>query len=120
MKTIQTQSWLLLAAMLAGFILTNHSANAQTWTLTSAPSNNWTSVTCSADGSVIVAASTNEIDVSTNAGATWQYRNVYDYLGWTSVAASSDGKHLVAALPFYQAYSPYYPPPSNLVFLSTN
>jgi photosystem II stability/assembly factor-like uncharacterized protein len=120
MKTIQTQSWLLLAAMLAGFILTNHSANAQTWTLTSAPSNNWTSVACSADGSVIVAASTNEIDVSTNAGATWQYRNVYDYLGWTSVAASSDGKHLVAALPFYQAYSPYYPPPSNLVFLSTN
>ena len=78
------------------------------WTLTSAPSNYWVSVACSADGSKIVAASSlpigrfpinvpGPIYTSTDFGATWTSNNVPN-TNWVSVASSADGNKLVAAM----------------------
>jgi photosystem II stability/assembly factor-like uncharacterized protein len=69
---------------------------AQTWTQTSAPSNSWTSVASSADGSRLVAvAAPGLIYVSTNYGAAWAL-TVAPSNNWTSVASSADGSKLVA------------------------
>jgi hypothetical protein len=73
-------------------------ALAQTWTQTSAPIADWTSVASSSDGSNLVAVawgSDGFIFTSTNAGATWtQTSTPSEY--WLCVASSSDGTKLAA------------------------
>jgi hypothetical protein len=73
---------------------------AQTWTQTSAPSNDWVSVVSSADGSKLVAITdpgTNigPIYASTNSGLTWTQTSAPSN-HWGSVASSADGSKLVA------------------------
>ena len=71
------------------------SLHAQTWFRTSAPSNSWTSVAISADGSRLVACGGLYIYTSTNYGSSWVSNNAP--LGnWMSVASSADGTKLAA------------------------
>lgn len=78
-------------------VLTVLPAYAPTWARTSAPSNTWTSVACSADGMKLVAATYGgAIYTSPDFGATWWSNNV-PKLTWNSVASSADGTKLVAA-----------------------
>jgi photosystem II stability/assembly factor-like uncharacterized protein len=73
-----------------------HHLSAQTWTPTSAPTNDWTSVACSADGSKLVAAvNGGGIYTSTNSGITWTLTSAPN-TSWTSVASSADGTTLAA------------------------
>ncbi len=72
-------------------------ALAQTWTQTSAPTNNWSSVASSADGSKLVAAvSGGGIYTSSDSGNTWVPNNNAPSNNWASVASSADGSKLVA------------------------
>jgi hypothetical protein len=79
-----------------------------TWIQTSAPSNSWTSVATSADGSRLVAAAAFEFeDTETVIGGNLIYASADSGLTWTpttaptntwmSVASSADGTRLVAA-----------------------
>jgi hypothetical protein len=76
-------------------------ARCQTWTKTSASSNYWTSIACSADGTKLVALNnlsgggTYPVFTSTNSGLTWTSNHVA-LMTWNSVASSADGKKLVA------------------------
>lgn len=73
-----------------------------TWQLTTAPSNQWSRVTCSADGATIVAAAAYDysntapglIFISTNCGASWVATSAPSNR-WYSVAASADGTKLI-------------------------
>lgn len=109
MKTIKTLS--LLIALWTGLI----PAFAQTWTQTSAPSNDWVSVASSADGSKLVAAAglanlgDGLIYISTNSGLDWVPTRAPTN-DWTAIASSADGVNLIAASSGM----------SNLVFISTN
>jgi photosystem II stability/assembly factor-like uncharacterized protein len=94
-----------------GLIVVINSACAQTWTLTSAPATNWTSVASSADGSRLVATGSGLVYVSTNAGETWM-ATFAPVTNWTVVASSADGSHLLAAGGGYAGSGP--------VFISTN
>jgi hypothetical protein len=71
------------------------SANAQTWTHTSAPNYPWVSIASSADGAKLVVANLQRIYTSTNSGATWISNSVPAF-AWQCVASSVDGSHLVA------------------------
>jgi photosystem II stability/assembly factor-like uncharacterized protein len=96
MKPVKILS--LIAAVWCGSTF----ASAQTWTQTSAPSNDWFSVASSADGSKLVAAAglTNGGDgliyISTNSGVDWMPTSAPTD-SWTTVASSADGTKLVAA-----------------------
>jgi len=71
-------------------------AFAQTWTKTSAPTNNWSSVALSADGKKVVAViSGSGIYTSTNSGVDWVSNNA-PVANWSSVASSADGSKLAA------------------------
>src|SRR5580658_1852106 len=70
-------------------------ASAQSWSLTSARTNLWTSVAISAVGTRLVAVGNSFIYTSTNYGSTWVSNNAPNVL-WTSVASSADGTKLVA------------------------
>jgi len=75
-----------------------------TWTATSAPSNHWTSVASSADGTKLIALAFNgPIYTSTNSGASWTSNNVVGY--WRSVACSTDGTKAVAVADPGQLYT---------------
>ena len=66
-----------------------------TWAATSAPSNHWTAVASSADGTKLFATGFNgPIYYSTNSGTSWVSNNVVGY--WRSVACSADGAKAVA------------------------
>jgi len=74
------QKHLVLRLVAACFVLTASDPGfAQTWRLTSAPSNyDWQSVACSTNGSKLVAVASDDgygdggpVCASTNAGATW-------------------------------------------------
>src|SRR5206468_1194307 len=68
-----------------------------TWTQTSAPSNSWSSVASSADGSKLAAVTRpGPIYTSTDSGATWTQTSTPSNW-WSSVASSADGTKLVAA-----------------------
>jgi hypothetical protein len=101
------QTWLLVTTIWCE----SSSAFAQIWTQTSAPTTNWFSIACSADGMKLAAvvynspdprlAATSPIYVSTNSGAIWTptdpenfYNNLLD---WTFIASSADGTKLVAS-----------------------
>jgi hypothetical protein len=78
-------------------------AHAQTWVLTSAPTNEWSTVASSADGTRLIAASgygfysttVSPIYLSTNAGLTWSSNNS-PVSNWGAVASSADGSRLFA------------------------
>jgi hypothetical protein len=79
------------------YISTN---SGSTWTSTTMPNQNWSSVACSADGTKIVAAAapyggTGPLYTSTNSGASWTSNSVPNQQ-WTFVASSADGNKLVA------------------------
>jgi photosystem II stability/assembly factor-like uncharacterized protein len=94
-----------------------------TWTQTSAPSNYWTCVASSADGSELIATALGQsgsytpgpIYTSTDFGLTWTSNNVPDQQ-WDSVALSADGNKLTAGSgvifrgPIYTSYSAPMPP----------
>lgn len=80
---------------------TNASA---TWTLTSAPENQWTAVASSADGTKWVATAQqyapqgegeSAIYVSNDSGASWSKTTAPNY-PWLGLASSADGRRLVA------------------------
>jgi len=68
------------------------------WQLTPVPmTNDWASVACSSDGTVLAAASLyGSIWVSANTGSTWA-RTAAPNRGWISVACARNGTELVAA-----------------------
>jgi hypothetical protein len=72
------------------YVSTNSGAS---WDITSAPTNEWTSIASSADGAKLVAADSGYGDgliyISTDAGATWAATGQPGY--WNSVASSADG-----------------------------
>src|ERR1700722_2529838 len=88
--------------MTIGLFVGLHNASAQTWTQTIAPTNLWSTIACSADGSKLVAGAGSSpvlnqrispIYVSTNFGATWTLTSAPSN-AWTSVASSADGTNL--------------------------
>lgn len=84
---------LLMPAMLMATALV---APAQTWTKTGAPSNSWTCIASSANGSKLAAGQwPGAIYVSTNSGTTWTPTSATNQY-WNSVASSADGSRLVA------------------------
>ena len=67
-----------------------------TWAPTSAPSDNWTSVACSSDGTKLVAVvGAGLIYISTNSGGAWTPTTA-PYSNWRSVACTSDGSKFLA------------------------
>jgi photosystem II stability/assembly factor-like uncharacterized protein len=69
---------------------------AQSWVASTAPTQTWTSVACSADGLNVVAVNHDGgIYVSPDAGQKWRRADAPDE-PWTSVASSADGARLVA------------------------
>jgi hypothetical protein len=89
-----------LSYLLCALALLVATSSAQTWTRTSAPSNSWNALACSADGSHVVASArsgyTGLIFLSTDSGATWIPTSA-TMLAWTSLACSADGTKLAAA-----------------------
>lgn len=77
---------------------------AQEWQQTSAPSNDWASVACSADGKTLLAiagaprggffARSSSLFISTNSGNTWLSASPTNF--WTTVACSADASHIFA------------------------
>ncbi len=78
---------------------------AQTWTQTSAPITNWSSIAMSADGTKLVAVvgggsagspgSAGPIYTSTDSGTTWISNNA-PIMSWMGVCSSADGTKLAA------------------------
>ena len=90
---------LCIAALL--ITLTEHGL-AQIWYSTTAATDNWVSVACSADGTNLVAAAaaapgfSGPICTSRDSGRTWTTYAV-PYEPWIAVASSADGNVLAAA-----------------------
>jgi hypothetical protein len=85
----------LLVVLCLGCLFDN--AVAQTWTLTSAPTEAWAAVASSADGTRLIAAPGNgPIYLSTDSGATWS-SNQTPVAAWAAVASSTNGGCLFAA-----------------------
>lgn len=101
---------ILLVASTA--LLTANFALAQTWTQTSAPTNSWSCVASSADGTKLVAVGSRSIFTSTNSGATWISNNVPSKI-WNHVASSADGSKLAAT-------STALGQPTGALYISTN
>lgn len=91
----------VIAIVLSVFIFPRL-APAQTWTQTGMTNTSfWRSISCSADGSRLVALSgsipyAQGIYTSADSGATWTSNNV-PAVEWWSVASSADGTKLIAA-----------------------
>ena len=86
---------LILATALCGMFATVSSAFSQSWQVTGASNNSWSSLTCSADGTKLVAIAQPYIYASTNSGAIW-FRTGAPSNSWTSVASSAKGVKLAA------------------------
>jgi hypothetical protein len=67
---------------------------AQAWTQTGAPGETWRSVTCSSDGTRLIAAGDDGIYGSLDAGLTWLFLNP---AASGSVACSTDGTRIIAS-----------------------
>jgi len=91
----QKQVSFIRATALCGMFVAAGSAFAQSWQLTGASNNSWSSLACSVDGTKLVAVAQPFIYASTNSGATW-FRTGAPSSSWTSVASSADGINLVA------------------------
>jgi len=91
----------LAAAVSGGLFFALGAASAPTWTQTSAPLTNWTSIASSADGRRLVASAdggfgnAGPIYISTNSGATWEQTSA-PVTNYSSVACSADGTKLAA------------------------
>jgi photosystem II stability/assembly factor-like uncharacterized protein len=70
------KSLLPVTIMLCSLFAAVDRAFAQTWTQTSAPTTNWTSIVSSADGTKLVAACPGTCFISTNSGITWMATNL--------------------------------------------
>ena len=95
---------LLAAACFWGVITAADIASAQTWTPTSAPTNLWSGIACSADGTKLFACAGNPsaltiarspICLSIDGGLNWTNTTAPSNF-WTGVACSADGSHVVA------------------------
>jgi photosystem II stability/assembly factor-like uncharacterized protein len=90
MKTL-----LSMAIILCGFLTAINSAFAQTWTQTSAPTNQeWNAIASSADGCALIAVGQTGVYFSTNSGNTWtpaQVPSTFSDNNWRAAAASADG-----------------------------
>jgi hypothetical protein len=94
---MKTKIAMLMAAAFCGWFTAVNSTSAQTWTQTSAPTNDWSSIASSADGTKLVAGiDKGGIYTSTNSGSTWTLTSVPTTNMWTSVASSADGTILAA------------------------
>jgi photosystem II stability/assembly factor-like uncharacterized protein len=101
MKIIK--SMLLAVAAWGGLFTVADPAFSQTWTPTSTPSEIWTSVASSADGSKLIAESLGWIYcISTNSGTTWitntQPQKGSNNGSWSSIVSSADGTKYVGIL----------------------
>jgi photosystem II stability/assembly factor-like uncharacterized protein len=86
---------MLAAVVDAGTIFVSTNSGAD-WTASSAPSNHWSCVALSADGSVMGATVDGGlIYTSTNSGSTWT-ATASPSLAWQCIACSADGTKLVA------------------------
>ena len=85
---------ILLLAALGGFLMANRSiGQTWTWTQTSAPTNDWTSIAMSANGKVLaVAGPQTSLFISTNSGVTFATNS--QQFAVTSVSSSADGSRL--------------------------
>ena len=111
------KSLLLFVSVWCGLLVMARSASGQTWTQTSAPTTNWWSVACSADGTKLAAVNiippdptlgpASPIYTSTNSGATWIPNGPGDYSGrnWEYIASSADGTKLIAAAYYGSLYT---------------
>src|SRR3954462_6373977 len=82
-------------------LIASESGRAQTWTETGSPSNLWSAVACSADGSRLLAATggqfvNGQLYISTDSGTNWALTGPSS-MRWTSVASSADGTKQIAA-----------------------
>src|SRR6185369_6303843 len=92
------------AALLFLFSNTINPTLAQQWAPTSAPTNYWSCLASSADGTKLIAGlSPGPIYTSTNSGATWTPGNLSQ--GWSSLASSADGTKLVALVQSASIYT---------------
>ena len=93
------------------YVSTNSGA---AWTVTSAPTNYWSCVASSADGTTLAAGTIGlnsqgypapgYLYVSTNAGATW-LQTCAPTNEWSSIASSADGTKLAAVAPWASIYT---------------
>ena len=108
--------WLALLALLLTFNLqlatlfaqgvsyTNWNDLVTNWVQTSAPTNDWSSIAGSSDGTKLAAVAMafegnpGGIYTSTNAGVTWTRTSAPTNLPWWSIASSSDGTKLVGVV----------------------
>src|SRR5580658_5388243 len=89
---------ILVLIGLVGPVLVPGPVWGQSWTLTSAPAENWLwAVASSADGSTLAAAASDgPICISTNSGAAWTITTTPTET-WLGISSSADGTKLVAA-----------------------
>ncbi len=89
---------LLPAAIILGILsAADNSAFAQIWTSNSIPGmSGWSALAMSADGTVITAAGSTNIYISTNSGAIWLPTGAPGQY-WAAIASSADGSKLIAA-----------------------
>jgi hypothetical protein len=92
-----TVPFLWFLAVTVSLVVCQVQVSPASWQQTSAPTENWTSIASSADGSRVVAAATGPIFTSTNSGGTWQ-QSTGPLTNWAAVASSVDGTRLVAAV----------------------
>ena len=76
--------------------------SGMTWNVANAPLANWSSVACSFDGKILLAASGDgwvpgPLYVSTDSGVTWAPSSLTSYQ-WGAVAMSGDGQSMYAKL----------------------
>jgi hypothetical protein len=103
-KLLMKAARIFLLAVLAGDIAANL-CFAQTWTQTSAPSNLWTCVASSANGTKLIASVyAGGIWLSQDSGATWRKTSAPE-TGWGQLACSADGDILFAVGDYYTGYS---------------
>lgn len=84
-------------APFGGGIYTSTNAGAS-WTQTSAPSERWSCIASSSDGSKLAAVCFSGVYTSTNAGVSWTQTSAPSNASWSSIASSSDGTQLVAGI----------------------
>jgi hypothetical protein len=89
---------LFVTTAVGSLCLAAASALGQNWTLTSAPTNAWSAVACSADGMRIVAVvAGGGIYTSTSLGTNWNL-TMAPSNEWSSVCCSTNGATIVAAV----------------------
>ena len=112
---MKTKIAMLLAAASCGWFTAVNSTSAQTWTQTSAPTEDWISIASSADGVKLVAMaggkSPSPIYTSKDSGFSWTTNSAPNAV-WGAIASSADGNTLVASVAYYLR--------TNVIYVSTN